>query len=331
MTGKPAISTITTCSTARRAIRPGLSHSFTGTGTSTTLTGLTAGKKYDVQVRANNAETDHTNTPTTDDSPWSDTANAITQSDGVTRSVAENTPAPGNVGAAVTMTAGSYTLAHTLSGTDAGKFEIGSTTGQITVKSKTIINYEKPDGTDHATAPSYSVTVSIAVTGTGNSNSVPNGTGTYTIPVTINVTDVNEPPPKLAAPTLAAGADPATQLNASWTAPTLSQMGTPPVDDYDARYKKTGGFHLDGNRRQHQEHDPQRDAEQPHRGQDLRSAGARRQRRGRRRRGRTLEPKITDANSVTRSVAENSDAGTKRRRARDGQVHQYHLRLTPTP
>ena len=138
------------------------------------------------------------------------------------------------------MTAGSYTLAHTLSGTDAGKFEIGSTTGQITVRSKTIINYEKPDGTDHATAPSYSVTVSIAVTGTGNSNSVPNGTGTYTIPVTINVTDVNEPPPKLAAPTLAAGADPATQLNASWTAPTLSQMGTPPVDDYDVRYKKTG-------------------------------------------------------------------------------------------
>ena len=78
------------------------------------------------------------------------------------------------------------------------------------------------------------------MTGTGNSNSVPNGTGTYTIPVTINVTDVNEPPPKLSAPTLAAGTDPATQLNASWTAPTLSQMGVPPVDDYDVRYKKTG-------------------------------------------------------------------------------------------
>ena len=205
--------------------------SNTSTTASATITGLTAGKKYDVQVRAGNHE---------GDGAWSDTGNAITTSSTVTRSVAENTPAPGNVGATVTMTAGSYTLAHTLSGTDDSKFEIDSTTGQITVKGKTTINYEKADGTDHATAPSYSVTVEIEVTGTGNSNSAPNGTGTYTIPVTINVTDVNEPPPKLSAPTVAAGTDPATQLNASWTAPTLSQMGVPPVDDYDVRYKKTG-------------------------------------------------------------------------------------------
>ena len=102
--------------------------SNTSTTTSATITGLTAGKKYDVQVRAGNHE---------GDGAWSDTGNAITTSSTVTRSVAENTPAPGNVGAAVTMTAGSYTLAHTLSGTDASKFEIGSTTGQITVKSKT--------------------------------------------------------------------------------------------------------------------------------------------------------------------------------------------------
>ena len=240
MTGKPAISDydVQYRKTGTTGTNTWNSHSFTGTGTTTTLSGLEAGKKYDVQVRANNAETDNSNTPTTDDSPWSDTANAITQSTGVTRSVAENTAAASNVGTAVTMTAGSYTLAHSLDGTDKDKFEIGATTGQITVKSGTTINYEKADGTDHATAPSYSVQVKIAVTGTGNSNSVPNGTGTYTVPVTINVTDVNEPPPKLSAPTLAAGTDPATQLNASWTAPTMT--GKPAVDDYDVRYKKTG-------------------------------------------------------------------------------------------
>ena len=241
MTGKPAISDydVQYRKTGTTGTNTWNSHSFTGTGTTTTLSGLEAGKKYDVQVRANNPETDNTNTPTTDDSPWSDTANAITQSTAVTRSVAENTAAAGNVGAAVTMTAGSYTMAHTLSGTDASKFEIGATTGQITVKSGTTINYEKADGTDHATAPSYSVTVSIAVTGTGNSNSVPNGTGTYTVPVTINVTDVAEKPPKMGTPTVAANSTtPTTKLDASWTAPTMT--GKPAVDDYDVRYKKTG-------------------------------------------------------------------------------------------
>ena len=38
--------------------------SFTGTTTSTTLTGLTSGKTYEVQVRANNDETDNDDTPT---------------------------------------------------------------------------------------------------------------------------------------------------------------------------------------------------------------------------------------------------------------------------
>ena len=79
MTGKPAIDDYDV-QYRKTGDSSWTSHSFTGTGTTTTLSGLEAGKKYDVQVRANNAETDNTNTPTTDDSPWSDTANAITQS-----------------------------------------------------------------------------------------------------------------------------------------------------------------------------------------------------------------------------------------------------------
>ena len=152
-------------------------HSFSGTGTSTALTSMDDGVSYDVQARATNAE---------GTSDWSATGVAITQSDDVSRSIAENSAANTNVGAAVTMTAGSYTLAHSLSGTDASKFAIGSGTGQLTVKTGTDLDYE--------TKTAYSVTVSIAVTGTGNAQSEPNGPGAYVIPVTINVTDVNETP-----------------------------------------------------------------------------------------------------------------------------------------
>ena len=151
--------------------------SFTGTTTSTTLTGLTAGKKYDVQVRAVNAE---------GNGAWSNTGNGITQSAAVTRSIVENSAAGTNIGAAVTMTPGSYTLAHSLDGTDKAKFTIEPSSGQIKVKAGNLPDYE--------TAASHSVKVKIAVSGTGNSNSAPNGTGIYTIPVTINVTDVNETP-----------------------------------------------------------------------------------------------------------------------------------------
>ena len=222
MSGKPAVSDYDV-QYRQTGTSTWSSHSFTGTGTSTTLSSLTAGKKYDVQVRAVNDE---------GNGSWSDTGNAITTSSSVTRSVNENTAANGNVGAAVTMTAGSYTLAHSLDGTDKDKFEIGSTSGQITVKSGTSLDYES--GTT-----SYSVTVEIAVTGTGNSNSAPNGTGTYTIPVTINVTDVNEPPPKLSAPTVTANSTtPSTKIDVSWTAPTMT--GKPAVDDYDVQYRLAG-------------------------------------------------------------------------------------------
>ena len=225
MTGKPAISDYDV-QYRKTGDSTWSSHSFTGTGTSTTLSGLTAGKKYDVQVRAVNDE---------GNGAWSDTGNAITTSSTVTRSIAENSAASTNIGTAVTMTPGSYTLAHSLDGTDKGKFDIGSTTGQITVKTGNIPDYESKT--------SYSVEVKIAVSGTGNSNSVPNGTGTYTVPVTINVTDVNEPPPKMSAPTVAANSTtPTTKLDVSWTAPTTTQMsGKPAVSDYDVQYRLNGG------------------------------------------------------------------------------------------
>ncbi len=291
MTGKPAISDYDV-QYRKTGDSSWTSHSFTGTGTSTTLSSLTAGKKYDVQVRAVNDE---------GNGAWSDTGNAITTSSTVTRSIAENSAAASNIGTAVTMTPGSYTLAHSLDGTDKGKFDIGSTTGQITVKTGNIPDYESKT--------SYSVEVKIAVSGTGNSNSVPNGTGTYTVPVTINVTDVNEPPPKMSAPTVAANSTtPSTKLDVSWTAPTTTQMsGKPAVSDYDVQYRQNGGSTWT-------------DASYTGTGTSTTLTGLTK--------GKSYEVQvravnaegngawsdsgsaITDANAVTRDVAENSTSGT---------------------
>ena len=187
-----------------------------------------------MQVRANNAETDHTDQATDNDSPWSDTGSAITTAGGVTRSVPENSGAGTNVGAAVTASNTTYTYSHSLSGTDASKFEIGSSTGQITVKTGTTLDYES--GT---TSYSVIVTVTAAAKSQGaNAQSLdPNAPGSYTVPVTINVTDVLEPP---AAPTVTASANsttPTSKIDASWTPPSMT--GKPAIDGYDVRYKKS--------------------------------------------------------------------------------------------
>ncbi len=105
-----------------------------------------------------------------------------------TRSVAENTAASTNIGAAVSATdpdvAGTNTdvnpddanvdaLTYTLGGTDASSFAIVGTSGQLQTK----------DALDYETDNSYTVTVSVS-----------DGTDTDTITVTINVTNINEAP-----------------------------------------------------------------------------------------------------------------------------------------
>ena len=100
-----------------------------------------------------------------------------------TRSVAEDavtddTPTP-EVDVVVSATDGTDTLTYTLGGTDARYFEItdaNSSTGQITVKEDTKLDYE--------TKNSYMVTVTATDPSLAST----------TIDVTINVTDVNEGP-----------------------------------------------------------------------------------------------------------------------------------------
>ena len=95
-----------------------------------------------------------------------------------TRTVAENTAADTNIGAAVTATHPG-TLTYTLGGTDAASFSIVSTSGQLRTKS----------ALDHETKDSYTVTITAS-----------DGTLSDSIAVTISVSDVNE------APVLTAGA-----------------------------------------------------------------------------------------------------------------------------
>ena len=179
--------------------------SFSGTETSTSIGSLTHGKSYDVQVRAVNAE---------GDGAWSGSQRIITDANSVTRSVPENSVAGTEVGTPVTAKANSkYTYTHSLSGTDAGKFTIESSSGQIKVKTGTSLDYE--------TKTSYSVTVTVTAEEGASINSLdPNAPGNYIVPVTINVANENVPPAP-AAPTVTASGDSSdTTLKVSWTART---------------------------------------------------------------------------------------------------------------
>ena len=147
--------------------------------------------------------------------------------DTAARSVAENTAAGQNVGAALTATdADSDTLTYTLEGTDAASFDIVSGSGQI--RTRTGVTY------NHEAKSTYSVVVK-ADDGNG---------GTDTVTVTIAVTDVDEPPGQPAAPTVTATAGSTTSLDVTWTAPTNTG---PAIASYDVQYRAgTSGNFTDG-------------------------------------------------------------------------------------
>ncbi len=198
-----------------------------GTTTSTTITGLEGGRRYDVQVRATNHE---------GDSPWSTSGSAKTQDKNVNsefklpsgkRSVAENSSSGRNVGAPVTATdTEGHTLTYSISG--ASEFSIDSATGQIKVASGADLDYENKS--------TYSVTVSASDGKDSEDN--PDDAIDTTTNVTINITDVDEAPAPPDAPTVSTNSTtPTTSLDVSWTAPNTSDR--PFITDYDVQYKKT--------------------------------------------------------------------------------------------
>ena len=134
-----------------------------------------------------------------------------------TRSVAENTAAGENVGAALTATDVGDTLTYTLEGADAASFDIVTTSGQIRTRSG--VTY------DHEARSSYSVTVKADDGNAGNA----------TTAVTITVTDVAEPPAAPAAPTVTATSASTTSLDVTWPAP--ANAGKPAISGYGLRYR----------------------------------------------------------------------------------------------
>ncbi len=98
----------------------------------------------------------------------------FSEGEGTTRTVDENTEAGNNIGNAISaIDADEDTLRYTLSGTDATSFDIVNTTGQL--KTKAALDFE--------TKKAYTITVTVT-----------DGNLTDTINVTINVSNVNEAP-----------------------------------------------------------------------------------------------------------------------------------------
>ena len=144
----------------------------------------------------------------------------------VDRSVAENSPPGTNVGNPVTGTpAESETLTYTLSGDS--RFTIDETTGQISVADGASLDYEA--------TRSYTVTVNVTDGQDGEGNADPAIDGA--VELTINVTDMAEPPARLVAPSVErSSSEPNTALDVSWTAP--DSTGRPAIAGYDVRYRK---------------------------------------------------------------------------------------------
>ena len=131
------------------------------------------------------------------------------------RSVAENTPAAQDIGAAVGATDPDTgdTLTYTLEGDDAASFAIGETTGQLKTR----------DPLDYETKASYAVTVSVSDGKDIDGNADPSADNT--IDVTISVTNVPEAgtvilsslQPQVGTPITARLEDPDDATNVNWT------------------------------------------------------------------------------------------------------------------
>ncbi|MDE2887995.1 MAG: fibronectin type III domain-containing protein [Gemmatimonadota bacterium] len=194
----------------------------TGTGTTTTITGLTANTRYEIQVRATNARGISPWSPSVTGTTTDNQSPAFSEGTNASRSLAENTGAGRNVGNPVSATDDDGDrLTYSLEGRDATAFTIRSNNGQLMTGSGETYNYETKD--------SYSVTVR-AQDGKG---------GSATIAVTISLTDESEPPGRPIAPTVTASSN---SLSMRWTAPANSG---PAISGYDVQYRAAGGSFTD--------------------------------------------------------------------------------------
>ena len=136
-------------------------------------------------------------------------------SETATRSVPENTVAGVAIGIPVEASDGDDdTLTYSLSGDDASSFTLNTVSGQISTSASL----------DFETKNAYELTVSVT-DGEGGADS---------IAVTIQITNVNEPPDQMARPTAVGGFE---QITVTWSPP--SNPG-PAISGYDAQYRIRG-------------------------------------------------------------------------------------------
>ena len=210
------------------------SHAHTGTGTTATISSLTSGTDYQIQVRATNDE---------GTGAWSDAITGTPQvnvapvfSSSATASVAENTAASATV---LTVSASDgdaqdSVTGYTLSGTDSSAFTFDSSSRVLKFRASpdyensTDVAHTSPAPADGANNNVYIVLIT-ATSGAGAR------VLSTTQRVAITVTDVNEPPSR--PPTF--GVDSAiatpTKLSLSWGAP--STTGKPAISGYDVAYR----------------------------------------------------------------------------------------------
>ena len=196
---------------------------YDGTGTSTTLSGLTSGMSYQVQVQAVNAE---------GTGAWSDSGSGTTATNAAptftsaaTASVAENSTAVTTVVVAdsdSSDTARAYSIS---GGADSAKFSINSS-GVVTFASAP--NYENPtdvQSTNPASPAGDNIYIVTVTATSGTAGRALSRSQTLTVTVT-NV--LGEAPGTPAAPTVTGGT--LTSLTVSWDPP--SNTG-PPITGYN--------------------------------------------------------------------------------------------------
>ena len=149
-----------------------------------TISGLTEGVEYDVQVRAVNDDGDGLWSVTATGTPGHTNSRPFFLEGSEThRSVEENTAAGEDIGSPVEASDHENdTFTYSLGGTDAASFDLSSTTGQL--QTKAALDYE--------TKNTYALEVSVhdGKDGTGQADT----TVDRTIDVVVVVEDVNEPP-----------------------------------------------------------------------------------------------------------------------------------------
>ena len=188
------------------------------TSTQVTIGSLMAQTDYLVEVLAKNDEGEGDWSPTAEGTTADNQAPRFREGLSTTRRLPENTSGSTAIGSAVSATdSDGGTLVYSLEGTAASLFDFDTGSGQLSTRNS--VTY------DHEDAARHELTVRV-VDGQG---------GSASIDVTIEVTDVREPPAKPAAPGVTTLSS--KRLAASWTVP--DNTG-PAITDYDYRYGTDG-------------------------------------------------------------------------------------------